>query len=222
MNSRKISKESSTARKHAVLLALSLLLFFVCFRFGLILAESKPIWNDEFYSQLANVQGLSYGKMMAGQVNEGNNAPLFYLIQKVICDIASYQAPEAWVKGDWGYSDYYSRILLRVSPVFFMSLAAVFIFYYFSRVYSIFTFSSSYLVWVHWAEARPYSLWFFLTTVQSLVFLHIVQNKDMRPKIWAALIVIHLCLSLTVSLGVAQIFVASSLLWIFVEKNNKR
>lgn len=140
MNSRKISKESSTARKHAVLLALSLLLFFVCFRFGLILAESKPIWNDEFYSQLANVQGLSYGKMMAGQVNEGNNAPLFYLIQKVICDIASYQAPEAWVKGDWGYSDYYSRILLRVSPVFFMSLAAVFIFYYFSRVYSIFTY----------------------------------------------------------------------------------
>jgi len=204
------------------------ILFLYFFHFGLLLAENKPLWNDEIFS-LSNVMGKSYGDMFLGRIEEGNNTPLFYVIQKGIIELLQYERPEAWTKGMGGHADAYSQILLRLSPVFFMSAAIICIFYYFSRfyslfagVYSLFISFTSFMVWVYWAEARPYGLWVLLTTLQSLIFLYVFQDKHINSKSWGGLILVHFLLSFTVVFSVAQIFIVSVLLWFYIEKDWKK
>ncbi len=192
---------------------------------GFNLARHKPLWTDEIYSQTVSVEKFSYPEILLGKVNEGNTCPLFYLIQKMICDVTQFKtAPsgsEPW--------DHRAQILLRVSPVFFMSLSITGIFYYFFRfysfwagVYSLFIALSTPMVWLYWAESRPYALWFFLTTVQSLLFLVIVRGKDPNPRAWNWLVIVHWLLSLTVITSFGQVIVVSSLLWAFKEKRLKK
>jgi len=210
-------------------LIISILLFLCCFRFGLLLAEHKPLWNDEIYTQVGTVVGQSYADMFLGKIGEGNNCPLFYVMQKVICDLTRYKTPKPWFNAKWGHEDRFSQIFLRINPVFFMSLSIVCIFYYFSRfyslfagLYSLFISLSSFMVWNYLAEARPYALWVFLTTIQSLIFLYLLRRGRDYAKAWPALVTVHFLLSLTVVFSVAQIFIVSVLLWFFLEKNWKK
>ena len=105
------------------LYATSLLLLAVCLAGGFLMAQNKPLWNDEMFTLIANVNGQTYGSILLGKVSEGNVAPLFYWIQKAICDLAHYSVPSQWIKGEWGFRDPYSEILLRIQPVFWMSLS---------------------------------------------------------------------------------------------------
>lgn len=207
-------------------------IIFSCFLFVLLLALGfwqafhKPLWIDEHFGLISSVERLSYGDILLGRMREGNNSPLFFLIQKGICDVAGYEPPAPWLNGDWDYQDVGSQILTRVNPVFFMSLSVALIFYYFSRtfglwpgVYSLAVSLSSFMVWTHWAEARPYALWVFLTTVQSLIFLRIVGQSENARKAWLGLALVHFLLSLTIFISIVQIVVVSSLVWFLSERD---
>ena len=201
------------------------ILFLACGTFGLFLAHSRPLWNDEIYSLVSSVGRMSYLDMIQGKIGEGNAYPLFYAFQKILCDVTSYEIPALWREGSWGYEHPYSQVFLRINPVVFMSLSIVVVFYYFSRHYSLargllslFLSFSSYMIWVYWTEARPYALWVFLTTAQLILFLKLIQNQGSRRLNWIFLTVVHFLLSLTVVFSIPQIIIISLLLWILVEK----
>lgn len=205
---------------------LSCILFVLLLAIGFWQAFHKPLWVDELFSLIHSVEGLSYGEIFLGRMQEGNNSPLFYLIQKGTLDVTGYEPPAPWLNGDWGYQDVGSQILIRVNPVVFMSLSVILIFYYFSRtfgllagVYSLAVSLSSFMVWAHWAEARPYALWVFLTTIQSLFFLKIIGQRENARNGWLGLAVVHFLLSLSIFISIIQITIVSLLLWILSERD---
>jgi hypothetical protein len=201
-------------------------LFVILVLMGMSLAQTKPLWVDEVYSQ-TSIEKLSYPQIFLGQMPEGNSSPLFYTIQKVITNLAGYHLPAA---------DYQTQIwdkktmwILRLGPVVSLALAMVFMFYFFSRrygfwlgLYGLLTVLFSYNVWLYWAEARPYALWFSLTIAQSLIFLKILEQKPTDKKIWRWLIAVHVLLALTVIFSLAQIVIVSFLLWAFKERDWKK
>lgn len=199
----------------------SALIFFLCFNIGLLLVEHKPLWNDEIYT-LISLEGISYPDIILGKQQEGNNAPLFYVVQKALMDALGYRIPPEWTppQSDWSHKDLVSQILLRLLPITAMALAIAIIFHFFTRRYSLaagmYAFlvtMSSYMLWAYWAEARPYALWFFLTTIQSLLFFHVSQPEGKADgRAYAALAVTHVLLSLTIFLSILQIIIVFVLL----------
>jgi len=206
----------------------SLLIFIACFAVGLAIAARKPLWGDEIVS-LNYVANSSYVSLLTQRILEGNICHLFYLLQKVFCDLAGFSLPAPWAAGDWQYVDPRSWMIVRLNPIFFMSLAITLIFYYFSRFYSkiagwysLFIVLSSYMVWGYWAEARPYALWIFLITAQSFLFLRLVEAKRFSKSTGTLLVIVHLLLAFTSILSVVLVVSVSCLLWIYVDKDWRR
>ncbi len=196
-------------------------LFFLCVGFGYRLSSAKPLWNDEIYTQINSIDQASYKDIALGRIREGNNCPLFYLIQKGICDLTQYQFPLRWDK-EWNLSDHKSQIIMRINSNIFMSASIALIFYFFSRnysiwagVYSLLLSFSSFMVWAYWAEARPYALWVFLTTLQSVLFLGFIKQESDGQSHWRRLVIVSLLLSITVVFGAVQAAVMLFLLAIF-------
>ena len=192
---------------------------------GFNLAQRKPIWNDEILTQTAAIDKLSYGQIMLGIIKgEGNNHPLFYLIQKATCDLNHYRFPKAW-EGEYLFSDPRSQMIMRIAPNIFMSLSVILLFYFFSSCYSwgvglytlLLAFSSS-MTWIFWAEARPYSLWFFLSVVQSLLLLDVIRKRRFEPLVYRAFVMIHFLLALTAIVSILQIAVISILFWFLIKE----
>ncbi|MCX5681348.1 MAG: hypothetical protein NT079_03605, partial [Candidatus Omnitrophica bacterium] len=150
----------------------------------------------------------------AGHIVEGNNSPLFYSIQKIICKAFNYQSDDLWNK-----DDIRARFILRIAPVFCMSLGLALIAWFFCVQYSLvggliaFIISiSSYMVWYFWAEARPYALIFLATTVQTLVLLYYYRFKQKLSV--RGIAVANLFVAFTFSLSVIQIAVSGVVLWL--------
>jgi hypothetical protein len=211
-----------------IVLFLTVAVFLGCLGFGLWLAEHKAVWNDEVHSQVASVMNGGYKDILflgAGNSIEGNIAPLFYLIQRAICDVAGFRSPVSWdAHSEW--TDETSKIVLRINPNIFMSLSAAMIFYFFGRNYSLWTagysffvFLSSYIVLAFWAEARPYALWIFLTTAQNLLFLMIMRQENTVRHLWRWLTAVHILMAFTVIFSLFQILGVSLVLWLM--KNRK-
>jgi len=202
----------STALPAAVVFATLLII-------GIVLANHKPLWNDELHTQINVIEKSSYSKILSGQIDEGNNFPLFYLSQKSFLDIIRYRFPEIW-DGEWRLVEPRSQILLRVLPIIFMSVAITAIFQYFRKysrlaaIYALGLTLSCINIWAFWAEARPYSLWIMLTTFQCLLFLDwLNQDKPAGRHAEKWLAIINTLLALTVSLSVLQIAIVSIFLW---------
>lgn len=205
-------------KKYTVVLTLAL--WVALMAVGFWLAALKPLWNDELFSQISTIEGSSYGEIVTLKFEEGNSSPLFYLIQKAVCQVTGFHLPVQWA-GDADIRDLRSQLILRIVPNVFMSLAVAGIFYYFSRfyslaagVYALLVAVTSFMVWAFWAEARHYSLWVLLTSLQALLFLRLSGERDVNPRLWRWLTVVHVLLSFTVTLGMVQIFLVSLLLWI--------
>lgn len=205
--------------------------FVVLLIIGFRLALQKSVWNDEIYSQITNIEGIPLIKMFNGSIREGNNAPLFYLSQKVILGITGYHSPAVWLDGTrmWGFDRPWDRFFMRIGPVACVSLMIVGIFYFFARFYSwgtaafsLFLSLSTSMVWQYWAEARPYGLWMLLTTLQVLLFLHFIRNEADRARTVARLAGVHLLLSLTAILSLPQIIFISALLWVYGLRDVRR
>ena len=166
----------------------------------------------------------------SGRIPEGGNAPLFYTLQKLFLQLIHYQTPAQWLQGHW-YTDASSQILLRINPIIFMSLSVSLVFYYFCRrysfkagFYSLFIYLSSYMLWAYWAEARPYALLVFLTTVQSVILLDMM-DRDPRTdggRLWGMLAGTNILLSLTSVLSMGEIAAVSILYWTFKERDWKK
>ena len=204
------------------------IVFLALFAVGFWLARQRFVWNDEIYTQLSTVEGRSYTDLILGRIKEGSVSPLFYLMQKVLGITLHYTSPMEW-HTDMGFDHFPSRIVLRLNSIFFMSLAVAAIFYFFYRfysspagVYSLLVALSSYMVWAFWAEGRPYALWFFLTTMQSLFYLYLVREGKKSQAAWSSLAAIHLLLSLASVFSIVQILIVSFLLWFFVKKSPRR
>jgi hypothetical protein len=205
----------------------TLILWVLLLAVGFVLAEHRPLWNDEVYSQLSSVENLSVKRILTGRISEGNTCPLFYLIQKGICRVSNYKAPSVWQASnpDWGFSTSRDRFVLRISSVISIATTMAAIFYFFSRFYSLptglyglFLSLSTAVLWGYWAEARHYALWFFLTTLQVLILTYIFKEKKLKRNLCVALSTVHILLSLTIVFSLAQIVIASALLWIFCER----
>ena len=161
------------------------IIFLGCLLLGSQLALRKTLWNDEIHTQLRTVEEKSWSQISKGQVLEGNNAPLYYLIQKSIESLAHFHLPFHWIgKQDGRIYHPYSQVLLRASANLCMSLSISFIVWYFWTYFSLgaallalVSCLSSFMLLAYWAEARPYALWFLLTTLQMLVFLKAFKTK---------------------------------------------
>jgi len=207
----------STPLKTKVLLAtVSVLLISLLVANGIVLSRHKPLWNDEIYTQTHIIETAGYGKILSGRIPEGNNFPLFYMLQKTFLKMNAYRFPVTW-DGEWEIYDPRSQFFLRILPNIFMSFSILAIFLYFWRTVGILagllalglTLSSS-AVWSYWAEARPYSLWFLLTTLQNLTLLRFRNDKEKNLSADVfSLSAIHILLCLTIPLGFVQALVAS-------------
>ncbi len=222
-----------------------LFLFALLLQIGFWFATKKPLWNDEMFTQFQSLTH-SYKDLFLGRIGEGNISPLFYASQKFLCEITHSDATKRLEQEvgvgknfPWYVHEGYSQIFLRITSIFFMSLAISLIFYFFMRFYSVWAglYSlllsvSSFMVWIYWAEARPYTQWFFLTTTQSLLFLYLTElginnahtnsSTSGGTRAWRWLVVNHLLLSFSSIFSIIQIITVSLLLWILLEKDWRR
>ncbi len=198
-------------------------LFILLLGMGLWIASQRPLWVDEYYSLLSSTLRTSYKSILMGHFNEGNNFPLFYILQRVQCDLFSYHPPQEWVDGNWGGGHVFDQLFVRIQPVVFMSAALSALFYYFGRrnswllgAYALAVAMTSTLFWVHWTEARPYAAWISLSLFQILLLLNILENpSSQNKKSWICLSLVHWLMALTISLSIVQIIVVGAVLWMF-------
>jgi hypothetical protein len=205
-------------------LVLALLVWTACLAAGLDLSQRRPLWNDEIFTQMNSIDAVSYRDILLGRFPEGNNSPLYYLLQKSVCDLFQYKFILPWNK-EWFLHDDRSQVILRLVSNLCMSSALALMVYFFARFYSwglgllaLAAALGAPMTWMYWIEARPYALWFFLTTAQSLVFLCLVSGQKESRRGWEWLVLCHLLLSLSAIFGVLQILVVSALLWILKER----
>ncbi len=214
-------------KKSLAVLVASIVIFLALLSIGFQLASKKPLWNDEAFSQVNSIQQLSYAQIIFEHNPEGNICPLFYLIQKCIGDIAGFKIPLPWDVNT--IVDPKAQFILRIAPNVCMSLAITLLFYFFARfyswslgIYALVLCLSSFMVWAYWAEARPYALWFLLTTVQMLIFSQLLNTKKNYPSWFTGFTIVNFLLSFTVIFSAIQISVITLLLWIFKERNWKK
>ena len=214
-------------RTKPIIIALSTLVVLVCLWIGSRLSEKLLLWTDEIYTQVGIIEKNSYIDLVLLKSDETSRSPLFYLIQKTICDITNFHFPFEW-KQERFVKDVYSQRIMRFSSNVFMSLTIGLIFLYFAFYYSyssgvlaILMTLSSYLVWSYWVEARPYSLWILLTVSQVFLFMEILKKSAYHKKLWLILGVVHIALSMTIFLSIMQILAVSVILWFCINKDWK-
>ena len=193
------------------------LLFLGVYFCGFFLSAGKPLWLDEHHSMTRSIAGVSYGQILQGRLDwEGNNAPLFYLLQKSVCDLVAYDpgvlVPVSPSQGMLFYGDPFSNVFLRLIPLFFMALAPAILFYYFSRRYSwvwggfsALLCLSSWLLWWYGLEARPYIHFLTLSLLQVVAFLEVARSRDADGRLWWGLGVVNVLLALTVTASILQV-----------------
>lgn len=196
---------------------------------GFWIASYKGLWNDEFFSLASSIHNPSYWDMMSGKIQEGNNSPLFYLLQKIFFQLIGYQVPAQWINGNWSYAHYPSQFIVRIIPVVCMSLSIALVFSLFYKryswsagVYSLLMWGASYMLWVYWAESRPYAMVVLLTTIQTYLLIRFFEDKSRWDKGWGWLALTHLLLSLTFILSLGQILAAAMILWFLGHRNFKQ
>jgi len=173
---------------------------------GFKLALEKPLWTDEIYSQLSSVQGKSWSEIWTGKIKEGNNSPIFYSVQKLICAVTGWHSDFLWQK-----QERRDRVVMRFAPVVCMSAGLAIIVGYFTAVYSMIgglvafvLCVTSFMVWTFWAEARPYAMMFTMSAIQALLIFQYYRKENVRV-LWG-LGVVNIVLAFLSSLSVIQIF----------------
>lgn len=200
-------------------ITLTLIVFVLLFSVGAYRALHKSLWNDELYSQIDVVEKLSYLEIIEGKINEGNNAPLFYLIQKTVTQLLDYSFPFKW-EGEWHIWDIRSQLILRIIPNLCMAFSLTLIFFYFYRwngiwwgLYALVVALTVPIVWHVWLDARHYSLWFFLSLAHLILFLELLKSDDLKKSIRYWFNIVSLLLSLTIFLGIVQIVLSVFVIW---------
>lgn len=196
---------------------LTIFIFLICLGLGIGLSSRRALWNDEIYSQVSAIQRNSYQKIiLSGIKGEGNKSPLFYLQQKILCDVFRYQAsPDLWKYAD----GLFEKIFLRLPTVIEISVFLALLFYFFTNrfnlwlgIFGVLIALSSPMLWWYWAEARPYGLWVLLTGAQMLLFIKMIESPLIGQNSWISMFFIHTALVLTSVISIIQITVVSGIL----------
>jgi len=213
---------------HLKSLYFSGIVFVICLAGGLLLSRQKLLWGDELFTQEAVIDTNSYANILSSRFPEGNKNPLFYIIQKSVCDIFFFHLPPVFYLQERNRTrDITSQVIMRVPSNIYMSLALALIFYFFTRFFSIFAALYALgvalvcpMVWEYWVEARPYSLWFLLTTVQLLLLSYAIKNPGVKKA--KTLFTTHVLLALTMPTSIIQISVATLMLGLKAKYNKKQ
>ncbi len=207
--------------KNSQNLGLSLLLWITLLWVGFQLSERKVLWIDEVYTQKYTIDNRSYRDILTLNLPEGNKSPLFYIFQKIASDIGSFRIAVATTKGLIFFHDKRSQIIMRIPSNIYMSLGLALLFYFFTCRFSLWTglYALSLglaapMVWLYWVEARPYSLWFLLTSMQlCLTYMAITPKGTSTTLIQRLLLLTHVLLALTTIGSIVQIVIVSFMLW---------
>jgi hypothetical protein len=187
---------------------------------GFLLSQRKVLWTDEIYTQKKTIDAHSYSDILTLNILEGNKSPLFYIIQKATCAIGAFKLP-GYTPAISMIHDDRSQIIMRIPSNIYMSLGLTIIFYFFACRFSLWTGLyalglglAAPMVWLYWVEARPYSLWFLLTTIQlCLVQLAITSDEKSQKRIYNWLLLVHMLMALTTIGTIVQIGIVSLMLW---------
>ncbi len=201
----------------SLLFSAGLLLVFL--GIGFALSERKFLWNDEIFTQQTGIDAQSLGGLLKAQFPDGNKNPLFYVVQKAVCKAFGYHLPFYYPHELYSTRDLTAQIILRIPSNVYMSLALAMIVYFFMRFYSwgaacfaLAVALATPMVWTYWAEARPYPLWFLLTTAQFLLFIHAARSPGIRKT--RSFLAVHVLLALTSPASLIQISVVTLMLGI--------
>ena len=193
-------------------------IFLILLAGGFSLSLHKVLWLDELFTQQTAIDASSYADILLMKFPDGNKDPLFYIIQKAVCNVFSYHLPVYFPGDFYRTRDIPSQVILRIPSNIFMSLALALIFYFFTRFYSIFAAVYalsvalvSPLVWMYWAEGRPYALWFLLTSCQVLLFSSAVISHKIKTA--KSMFLTHILLALTTPACIFQISIVTLMLW---------
>ena len=148
-----------------------------------------------------------------GPYREGNVFPAFYVSQKLLTDLTQYQPDVHFIEsiyranpgrnradtnfkewGDhqfpWGYNNVEAQVKARLSAILFMALFFACGFWYCTRWFgwrggALFLAQAltAHLVIHHWAEARPYGLWMWLTLLQTCFLVELTRGRQNFPAI---------------------------------------
>lgn len=197
---------------------LTSLIFIISLYIGFVLAERNPIENDESYSQHNSIQKLSYVAILQGKVQEGNNCPLFYILQKGFGQITKFELRTTWVMEQF-VCEKSSQWMMRFLPIVFMSTGIALCFYYFYERYGILAafiaaglFMTTPMTWIYWAQDRPYGLWILLTSAQTILLSEYFIFNNKTPAFWCSLTLTHWLLCLCSGFGMAQTLLAYTLI----------
>jgi hypothetical protein len=203
---------------HLRSLCFSAAVFVALFFVGFSLSQHKLLWIDECFSQHVSVDNPSYADILTLHFPDGNKCPLYYVLQKINSNVFSFRYPIGRAQNSFDVTDVRSQIIVRIPSNIYMSLALACIFYYFTRFYSLFTaFYAlavalvSPMVWLYWVEARPYSLWFLLTTAQLLFYCFSVRFP--KIKVNKFIYLTHFLLVLTTPGSILQISIVTLMLF---------
>ncbi|MBF0571784.1 MAG: hypothetical protein HQL12_07900 [Candidatus Omnitrophica bacterium] len=207
-------------------LIVGMLVFSFFFSIGILLARHKPLWTDELHGQQVDIQRTSWPDIISGHTQDANKFPLHIMLQKAFLRLFNYKLAFVW-DGSGLVVNSQAQLVLRILPDILMSVALTAIVLFFGYrsgfaggAVAVLISLSMPMVWLFWAEARPYSLWFMLTVFQSLLFLDTVSKREINmPALPFA--VVHWGLCLTAPLGLIQTIVCQGLLWCAQNKRIK-
>ncbi len=198
-----------------------IVLFFSLFIFGQQLSLHKALWNDELYTQDKTIRQASYLQIASGFIEEGGNAPLFYLLQKLILGVFNYQMPAQWEGTTSGrYLDDRSQIFIRILPNLCISASLVLIFYFFFTRFSLMAALlsmvialSNYMLLTHWVEARPYAMYFLWGVLQIIFLFKWQEARENKGRLIYCLAFVHALIALTLSTATGLILIVGIVLY---------
>ncbi|MBF0571608.1 MAG: hypothetical protein HQL12_07010 [Candidatus Omnitrophica bacterium] len=207
----------------------------VLFAVGIWLSMRKPLWCDELYGQKITIEGSSWGKVLTGRINdEGNNFPLYYVLQKAMMSVIRLPLPDDLGKDfqlpvihrKYNHLIYpRGQILLRLLPDILMTSAIVLLvrFWWVRQgvvvgLIALLSALSSGMVWWYWVEARPYPLWFLLTLLQALFLIEILSEPGTSYRSKVYLMAVNCCLAITATLGFIQVIIVQTILFVFGQR----
>ncbi len=200
--------------RQSLVLLVVLVVFMAGLWQGFRIAMNKPLWNDEIFSQMQSVDNISWKDIWLGHIQEGNNSPLFYSVQKIICSLSGYRTINLWKEDNVRI-----RCFLRIAPVVCMSLGLALIVGFFCAYYSFWGGLIAFIIaipihttiLIH-TEARPYAFVFLVTAAQALFLLYVCRFAK-EPR-YGALGLMNFLMALITWLSVIQIVAAGVILWL--------
>jgi len=208
------------------------ILWVILFAIGMWLAMHKPLWCDELYGQKVTIEGHSWDKILTGSLHgEGNNFPLYFVIQKAILSTVKLSLPEHLeipAEGRKYFLFVYPKgqIILRLLPDALMTFAIVFLVRFFWTregivvgLMALMSALSSGMVWWYWVEARPYPLWFLLTLLQALFLIEILSESGSSSKAKILLTIDNWLLAASAPLGFIQVIIVQVILFSFGQRH---